>query len=210
MKKMKELSSHVLFPYSLIFNTKCVRASKISRPFPPVWALQMFWHLAWNYWSDLSLLHLLWLPGSTGSSQAPPKPYFKRSGENKTKQQQKQLVLLQQTRKSWPWFISEKEIFWDSQLTCCLCNFTSLRSCSTSIFSFSFSGKSSMCRAGIFAPELGPGAAVEVERLEMERTRARPKITAVPAHPARGRRMGPPPRGGPQRPERSAASGPAP
>lgn len=71
------------------------------------------------------------------------------------------------------------------QFTCCLCNFTSLRSCSTSIFSFSFSGKSSMWRAGIFAPEPGPGTALEVERLEAQHTRARPEITAVPAHPAR-------------------------
>lgn len=46
-----------------------------------------------------------------------------------------------------------------SPFTCCLCNFTSLRSCSTSIFSFSFSGRSSTCRAGILAPD--PGVAVE-------------------------------------------------
>lgn len=49
------------------------------------------------------------------------------------------------------------------------------------------------CAGPAFRPNLGPGTALEVEPLEMRQTRARPKITAVPAHPARGRRMGPPP-----------------
>lgn len=56
------------------------------------------------------------------------------------------------------------------------------------------------------AQSWGPGTALEVERLQAQQTRARPQITAMPAHPARRRRTGPPPRGGPQRPERSAAA----
>lgn len=70
-----------------------------------------------------------------------------------------------------------------SPLTCCLCSFTSLRSCSTSIFSFSFSGRSSMWRAGILAPELG-GWGVQLWRwsgCKCSQTRARPQTTAVPA-----------------------------
>lgn len=110
-------------------------------------------------------------------------------GENKNKtpkpkSQKTYLFYWNKPRKSWPWFISEKEIFWDTQLTCCLCNLTSLRSCSTSIFSFSFSGRSSMWRAGIFTPEPATGAALEVERLDGWQTLAPPEITALLAHPA--------------------------
>lgn len=44
----------------------------------------------------------------------------------------------------------------------------------------------------------------------MRRTRARPQVTVVPAHPALRLRTGPPPRGGPQSPERSAVPGSSP
>ena len=35
-----------------------------------------------------------------------------------------------------------------------------------------------------FRPRLGAGTAVEVERLEVPQTRARPELTTLPAHPA--------------------------
>lgn len=127
----------------------------------------MFRHLALLIWSLLPPPPPMISPhqAAVPRHHFKKKPYCRERRRNKNKN--KNTLFCCNKPGKGDWFISEEEVFWDSQFTCCLCNFTSLRSCSTSIFSFSFSGKSSMWRAGIFTPELGLGTALQVERLEV-------------------------------------------